>query len=308
MIKKSGDELLNVDPGDTKTMLNKQRVFIGQKCVNLLKDLGLSPTSPQVNWFYEKVNRFHQRVTEKLQGYFKIGLKSKELENIEALGPGNRTKAETPDRIMYLANSFSKVINNIEPGDGMDKVKEEVETYQLDDDQQMLDLNKKLGFDQYWEKVSKITEDDELDTPEDEANTVLEEKTKKFEKLKEEMAKRTSFYKPEQMKNVYETKADKKDKALKEKLDKLKQKTNLESDTNPNVKGKRKGKDSSQSNRKEPESTFTGPKLFTPDPSSIDRTTKIPKRKLGTQLHEFQRKKGREGNEGGGGNMREDHK
>ena len=254
-------------------------------------------------------------------------MKSKELEYIEALGPGNRTKAETPDRIMYLANSFSKVINNIEPGDGMDKVKEEVETYQLDDDQQMLDLNKKLGFDQYWEKVSKITEgegewpvyptlsrlarslgtafnsgseqergfsrqadihrdpkknrmlhtrldnhmqikygmetkeivkkcqtccnreesnrtedadkteeqkkkkfrcgchckyadisdqmvlkcnvawklqekeeafeeDDELDTPEDEANTVLEEKTKKFEKLKEEMAKRTSLTDP----------------------------------------------------------------------------------------------------------------
>ena len=64
VIKKSGDELLNVDPGDTKTMLNKQRVFIGQKCVNLLKDLGLSPTSPQVNWFYEKVYRFHQRVTD----------------------------------------------------------------------------------------------------------------------------------------------------------------------------------------------------------------------------------------------------
>ena len=158
------------------------------------------------------------------------------------------------------------------------------------------------------EKEEAYEEDDELDTPEDEANTVLEEKTKKFEKLKEEMAKRTSFYKPEQMKNVYETKADKKDKALKEKLDKLKQKTNLESDTNQNVKVKRKGKDLSQSNRKEPESTFTGPKLFTPDPSSIDRTTKIPKRKLGTQEHEFQRKKGREGNEGGGGNMREDHK
>lgn len=40
----------------------------------------------------------------------------------------------------------------------MDKLKEEVEMYQLDDDEPIKNINTKLDYDDYWEKVGNITE------------------------------------------------------------------------------------------------------------------------------------------------------
>ena len=38
--------------------------------------------------------------------YFKVGLESKEMKNLSALGPKNRCKPETVRRIKYLGKRF----------------------------------------------------------------------------------------------------------------------------------------------------------------------------------------------------------
>jgi hypothetical protein len=354
--KKSGEDLLKVDLDDPNTILNKNKVFIGYKCSKLIAKFGLTPSSPQMDWFFVKVFRFHRRVAEKLIVYFRKGLTCRELEYMEAFAPNNRSKAATPEEIMFLANSFSKIVDNIRPGDGQDKLREEVQTYQLDDE--ISNISHSLSYDDYWGEVAKVTEGPEQwevyevlprlarclgtsfnsgsemergfsrqsdihrnpkrnrmshsrldshmqvrygmesketrqkcptctekkeslmkddaektdeekkkkficgchckfseisdkmiercgkawrtnvsleDTEEDEDELVVveltsklkEEEAKKIEVLKEALKKRTTFYKPQDMKNIYESKDDKKKIAVKNKLENLKNKTEI---------------------------------------------------------------------------------
>ena len=51
--KRSGPELLKVDVHCDSKALSRNMVFIGQKCRKRMKDLELSPSSPQLNKFYD---------------------------------------------------------------------------------------------------------------------------------------------------------------------------------------------------------------------------------------------------------------
>ena len=103
--------------------------------------------------------KFHQTAASKLQEYFKTGLNSLELEYMNSLSPHNRTKVDTPKKIMYLATSYSKIVDVIAPGDGLDQLKREVELYNMDDN--IKEINKNQSFNSYWGEVSMLTEGEE---------------------------------------------------------------------------------------------------------------------------------------------------
>ena len=76
LVKKTGPELLSVDVNDKSGYLGRKSVFVGQKCASLMKDVGLTPVSPQVDFFYDKVYNFHKTMASKMQIYFEKGLNS----------------------------------------------------------------------------------------------------------------------------------------------------------------------------------------------------------------------------------------
>ena len=57
--KKNGAALLDFDIENKETLLKNKKVFIGQQAIQLIKDLDLTPISPQVEFFYTKVYLFH---------------------------------------------------------------------------------------------------------------------------------------------------------------------------------------------------------------------------------------------------------
>ena len=99
---------------------------------------------------------FHEEVASKLVKYFSTGLRSTELEYMEAFSPLNQTAADTPDQILFLAGQFSKILKNLRPNDGFDKLKTEVHQYQTDSE--VGRISKSLSYNKYWLEVSKITE------------------------------------------------------------------------------------------------------------------------------------------------------
>ena len=157
--KKFGPQLLKIDVEDKDTILSKKSVFIGQEATKLIKEMGLKPDSLQLNWFFEAVFKYHKMVTKKLIGYFETGLNSTDLDYMSALDARNRNNISTSHKLKYLASSFSKVLDNINPSNGRDIVKTEIEQYVMDDD---LEENKNetvdLKFEEYWDMVGDLKE------------------------------------------------------------------------------------------------------------------------------------------------------
>ena len=73
----------------------------------------------QLKWFFDL------EASRRLVKYFKVGLESKEMKNLSALGPKNRCKPETVRRIKYLGKRFSKIVDRIDPVSGQDRLAEE---------------------------------------------------------------------------------------------------------------------------------------------------------------------------------------
>ena len=153
---KTGNALLIIDVYDEKIWLSKNLVFVGQKCNALIRELGMTPSSTQLNDFYGNVYKFYSTMTSKLIGYFSIGLRSLELEYMEAFSPHNKRNVHTSDHILYLAGSFTKILKIIRPHDGFDKLQSEVNLYTTDPEVDGID--KKLSYNDYWLKVGQVTE------------------------------------------------------------------------------------------------------------------------------------------------------
>ena len=163
--KKSGKELLDVDLEDESMYLGRKSVFVGQQVTSLMKDLNLTPLSPQLDFFYTKVFQFHKTVAKKLIEYFETGLQSPELLWMSALSPSNRKKASTPKKIMDLARSYSKIINVICSGTGFDQLRNELDVYIIDD--KIDDAISTHIFDEYWGEVGNLMDEGADDSTED---------------------------------------------------------------------------------------------------------------------------------------------
>ena len=127
--QKTGAELLEVKYNEELNALSRNSVFIGQKCSQIIRDLELEPTSPQLDDFFSMVFKFYRTVAGKLIGYFNIGLRSLELEYMAAFSPHNRKNEDTVDQILFLAGSFSKILQNIRPVDGYDTLRKELHMF-----------------------------------------------------------------------------------------------------------------------------------------------------------------------------------
>ena len=102
-------------------------MFVGQKCSSIIRNLELTPVSSHLDQFYHGVFKYHQKVASKLQTYFTKGLSSLELQYMASFSPYNSTELETPDEVLFLANNFSKIMDEIKPGNGFDILKQELE-------------------------------------------------------------------------------------------------------------------------------------------------------------------------------------
>ena len=157
--QKTGAELLEIKFEEELNALSRNSVFIGQKCSQIIRDLELEPNSPQLDEFYTMVFKVYRTMTLKISEYFSIGLRSLELEYMAAFSPHNRKHEDTVDQVLYLAGSFSKIVQNIRPLDGYDTLRKELHMYQVDEDVKKIDTN--LSFDKFWSEVGKITEGSE---------------------------------------------------------------------------------------------------------------------------------------------------
>ena len=58
--------------------------------------------------------------------------------------------------LKYLSKTFSKVIENIDSIDGLDKIQSEIDLYSIDESLLLIDDD--LSFAKYWTEVGKVTE------------------------------------------------------------------------------------------------------------------------------------------------------
>ena len=152
--KKSKKELVNLDLDKARTLTDKE-LFIGQDVEKEIKSFGLTPSSPQLAWFFTAVRKFHMTACRYLQKYFKKGLSSIIMENMTALSPTLQSHILTADKLKSLSLKYSKVIDNIQPVDGLDRVSLEIKRYITDDDVKELE---KENFEEFWKGVSELTD------------------------------------------------------------------------------------------------------------------------------------------------------
>ena len=73
-----------------------------------------------------------------------------------ALCPKNVRSIYTTHQLNFLSKRFSKVVENIQPVEGLDRIKEEIDNYVLDDEVSMSGYS----FEDFWSQVSLLTEGD----------------------------------------------------------------------------------------------------------------------------------------------------
>ena len=152
---KSRSELVDIDVNNAKILQNKY-IFIGNAVSKELKKLGLDPSDKQISWLFKAAIRFHQVAIQYLQKYFGTALRSSLMENFSALGQNKQTHVSTPRRLQRLATKYSKVIENIDPVNGADKIKSEINEYNTDEDIKCFEGG--MDYEKFWFRVADITE------------------------------------------------------------------------------------------------------------------------------------------------------
>ena len=151
--KKSRKELVSIDVTEAPK-LTRKRIFIGTDCVQFIKKLGLTPDSKQLDWFMMSVKKFHIKAIEMLRKYFGIILRSSIAEDMSALSQKKQSHCLTEPRLKRLAQSYSKVVKNIDMS-GLDDIKKEIEAYTVDED---ISLFPNMEYKDYWVKVGELRE------------------------------------------------------------------------------------------------------------------------------------------------------
>ena len=130
--------LLEADVMQESTQLSK-KLFVGKDCNDVIKALGLKPSSPQMEWFYEKVFIYYTTISKYFQKYFRKGLLSTALKYMQALSPKKRNNFASPHMRKYLANSLSKVTENIQRPEVTNTLMKEIEMYSVDESLDFID-------------------------------------------------------------------------------------------------------------------------------------------------------------------------
>jgi len=153
VIKKRGVDLLQVEVSE-KTVLKREKIELGKDVSDEIKAMGLGPTSPKIGWLMDMAKRYHMEVCKYLIKYFATGIKSSTLDYMAGLSPASSSKKSTPRKVKALADKYSKVVDNIQFIGGMDQLKEELNSYSVDDDVKEL---QNLDYEEFWEEVASLT-------------------------------------------------------------------------------------------------------------------------------------------------------
>ena len=143
------EDLVAVDPS-IALKLSEKEIFVGNEVSKDIKALGLTPSSSQLSWFYDSVKKFHVTAFKYMIKYFSKSLRSPIMNNFSALGQSKRSHVLTGRKLKYLVSMYSKIVDNIDSMDGMDKIQAEIDNYQTDDDLYMFDDD--LEFTEFWKK------------------------------------------------------------------------------------------------------------------------------------------------------------
>ena len=154
LVRKPIKEIVDLDMDEVEVLSNK-KVFIGQEVVKELQGLGLTPNSVQIKWFYEKVKMFHITAVEYLQKYFKLALNDDAMENMTGLDPKKQMHFLTPRKLNSLSIQYSKVVDNIEPFGGLNKIQEEIKSYVVDEEVKEIE---KKNYEIFWKAVQSLKE------------------------------------------------------------------------------------------------------------------------------------------------------
>ena len=78
-----------------------------------------------------------------------------ELEYMASFSPRNRTEISTAYQMKYLAHRFPKLVENIDPQEGLDSLEEEINCYTTDD--ALLGITQ-TNFEEFWYQVYQLKE------------------------------------------------------------------------------------------------------------------------------------------------------
>ena len=95
---KNRSEIAAIDVKNAKKLSNKS-IFIGNAATEEIKECGLSPSSPQLEWFYEKVIKFHTTAVKYLLKYYAEALRSPVMDCFSALSPSNQSHVLTANKL-----------------------------------------------------------------------------------------------------------------------------------------------------------------------------------------------------------------
>ena len=153
IVIKEGKSLLGVDIEGGRHRSNKQ-LKIGEECEKKIRSLGLSPTSPQLKWFFDQVRIYHKTKAKFYIKYFSSALESNVLKACSSLDPAAQSKITTKHKLLVLGKTYSKTVDRI---GNMDIFRREVEEFIEDD---FLKQNQDLPFDHFWQLVKERKEED----------------------------------------------------------------------------------------------------------------------------------------------------
>ena len=153
--RKKLDDILKIDLEKVKVVSNKE-MFVGNMTEKIIRSLGLSLTSKQLEWFYDKIRKFHVTVLKFLVKYFGQHLRNPITQYYSALGQSQQSHLTTATYLKRLVTNYTKVVDNIDAVDGVDKIKSEIDRYVFDDEVKMFE--KDMDYEEFWLKVSELTE------------------------------------------------------------------------------------------------------------------------------------------------------
>ena len=155
MRNKTRVELASLDVEHAE-LLPKKLMFVGNEATKYMKNLDITPSASKIEWFYDKVVKFHTTAITYILKYFSKALRSPVMDLFSALNQNKRTNSTTAAKLKDLASvHYSKVVSNIDAVDGADKIVSEINNYVGDDD---IKVFEKMDYVQYWVAVGNITE------------------------------------------------------------------------------------------------------------------------------------------------------
>ena len=159
----TGEQLLKVKYKDTNIQLSNKDIYLGSRVETLLRKLGISRDSTEINPFITKVRCFYIATVEKMFKYFSGCIKSSTLRALSVLSPNSWTDADL-DHLKKSWRKLAQAFPNIVKVEEIPNLLVEVSSLKMaawgwrevDRDSQ----NTNMPVDEFFKMLSKMVDDD----------------------------------------------------------------------------------------------------------------------------------------------------